>query len=266
MLELTAENFALLNGVPIGYSTPNTLIDTSSMIMKGCKGDATVLQPTCMSMVPLILDRVAKGIDDKVNKGSTMQKILFKFAYDYKRNWHRRGYETPILNKLIFSKISSLLGGRVRLVVCGGAPLSADTHQKINLCLNVNVLQGYGLTETTAAATIMDIHDLSYGRTGAPLAMLSLVNWEEGNYRVTNEPYPQGEILLGGDNISIGYYNLPDKTKEEFFEDNGVRWFRSGDIGEIHPDGVLVVIGKFNNYAVPTTGLNLILQIARKTW
>lgn len=244
VFELLSENFALLNGVPIGYSSPNTLIDTSTMIVKGGKGDATILRPTCMSIVPLILDRVAKGIEDKVSKGSPLQKMLFKFAYGYKRKWYRRGYQTPLLNKIVFSKVSLLLGGRVRFMVCGGAPLSPDTHQKINLCLNVNVYQGYGLTETTAGASFMDEHDLTFGRAGVPLSLIRLVNWEEGNYRVTNKPHPQGEILAGGDNIAFGYYNDPVKTKEDFFEEAGVRWFRTGDIGEVHPDGTVVVIGE----------------------
>jgi long-chain acyl-CoA synthetase len=156
VFELLAESVCLITGVPIGYSTPNTLIDSSTKIMKGCQGDASVLKPTCMTTVPLILDRVSKGINDKVNNGSSFQKVLFKFAYAYKAKWTRRGYSTPFLDKVIFQKVAKLMGGRVRLMISGGAPLSAETHEQIKLCLCVDMCQGYGLTETTAGAAVMD--------------------------------------------------------------------------------------------------------------
>lgn len=62
---------------------------------------------------------------------------------------------------------------------------------------------------------------------------------------MTNKPYPQGEILVGGETVSPGYYKLPGKTAEDFFDEDDKRWFKTGDIGEVHPDGVLKVIGKF---------------------
>lgn len=161
------------------------------------------------------------------------------------------------------------MGGRVRLMMSGGAPLSPDTHEQIKVCLCVDVIQGYGLTETTSGATVMDGNfnfycdllfllfifllslslytewDMRYGRVGAPTTMcdIRLVNWEEGGYRVTNKPYAQGEIIIGGDSVSSGYYKLPGKTEEEFFEEDGKRWFKTGDIGEFHGDGVLKIIG-----------------------
>lgn len=89
-------------------------------------------------------------------------------------------------------------------------------------------------------------HDLIVGRVGAPTTVcdIRLVDWEEGKYRVTDKPFPRGEILIGGDNISEGYYKLPDKTRDDFFEEDGKMWFKTGDIGEIHADGVLKIIGK----------------------
>lgn len=103
VFELLAESVCLLCGVPIGYSTPLTMIDSSSKIKKGTQGDATVLRPSCMTAVPLILDRISKGIQEKVSKGSIIAKVLFKFAYDYKIMWMRRGYETPLLNRYVRS-------------------------------------------------------------------------------------------------------------------------------------------------------------------
>lgn len=72
---------------------------------------------------------------------------------------------------------------------------------------------------------------------------MRLVTWEEGNYTVKDQPYPRGEIVIGGDNVSQGYYKMPEKTNEDFFVENKKRWFKTGDIGEIHNDGVLKIVG-----------------------
>lgn len=98
----------------------------------------------------------------------------------------------------VFKKIRALLGGRVRLMISGGAPLAPDTHAQVRLCLACDVAAGYGLTETTSCATVMDPHDRSTGRVGAPTSGtdIKLVNWEEGNYRVQNKPYPQVTFIL----------------------------------------------------------------------
>lgn len=93
---------------------------------------------------------------------------------------------------------------------------------------------------------MISVHDRSTGRVGAPTTVcdIRLENWEEAGYRVTDTPYPRGEILIGGGNVSLGYYKLPDKTKEDFFDADGKQWFRTGDIGECHPDGCLKIIGE----------------------
>ncbi|KAK7790099.1 hypothetical protein R5R35_012622 [Gryllus longicercus] len=246
VFEILAESVCLLCGVSIGYSTPLTMIDTSSKIKKGTKGDASVLKPTCLTSVPLILDRISKGISDKVSKGSPFQRALFNFAYEYRRKWMKRGFDTPLINRVVFSKSRQLVGGRVRLILSGGAPLSPDTHELIKVCLCVTVTQGYGLTETCACATVMDRHDRSTGRVGGPTTVcdIKLVDWEEGNYRVTDKPFPRGEIVIGGENISPGYFKMPEKTKEDFFDEDGKRWFRTGDIGEVQSDGVIKIIDR----------------------
>lgn len=72
-----------------------------------------------------------------------------------------------------------------------------------------------------------------------------LENWDEGNYRVTDKPNPRGEIIIGGENIAKGYYKQPEKTAQDFFDEDGRRWFRTGDIGEILPTGAMKIIGNF---------------------
>lgn len=73
---------------------------------------------------------------------------------------------------------------------------------------------------------------------------IKLVNWEEGNYLTKDEPHPRGEIHVGGDNVALGYFKMKGKTDEDFYEENGVRWFKTGDIGEVHADGVLKIIDR----------------------
>ena len=88
----------MLFGIPIGYSTPLTMTDKSSKIMRGCKGDASVLRPTIIACVPLILDRIYKNIQEKVDAGRPISKILFNLALQYKLKWSEQGYDTPIIN------------------------------------------------------------------------------------------------------------------------------------------------------------------------
>jgi len=131
-------------------------------------------------------------------------------------------------------------------LLSGGAPLSPDTHDYVRCALSLPLVQGYGLTESCACCTIMDSDENSTGRTGPPLqgVLVKLIDWDEGNYRVSDSP-PRGEVVIGGGNVATGYYKLPDKTKEDFFTDEtGRRWFRTGDIGEMAPDGTLKIVDR----------------------
>lgn len=246
VLELGAEISCLAHGTCIGYSSPLTLTDNSSKIKKGSKGDLSVLKPTLMAAVPMIMDRLYKGVWEKVNMGGSFSRALFEWAYDYKKKRIENGYTTPLLDKYIFSKVSLVLGGRVRMMLSGGAPLSEKTQRFMNICFRCPVLQGYGLTETCGAGTIQEVDDLSTGRVGAPLICneLRLRDWPEGNYTSKDKPCPRGEILLGGGNIVQGYHKMPEKTKEDFTDIDGTWYFCSGDIGQIDPDGCLRVIDR----------------------
>jgi len=247
VLELLGESMMIVWGITIGYSGTNTLTDTSTMIKRGQKGDATVLRPTIMFCVPLILDRIYKGVTDKIRKKGEFTKKLMDMCIQYKLARTNNGEITPILDKLLFSTIRNLVGGRVRAILSGGAPLASDTHDYLKTVLCCPILQGYGLTETCACASIMHIDENATGRVGPPNqnTRMKLVNWEEGNYKVTDKPFPRGEIILGGGHIASGYYKLPDKTEEEFYRDEeGWRWFKTGDIGEMHSDGTVKIIDR----------------------
>ena len=91
-------------GIPIGYSSPYTLTDNSLKVIKGEKGDISILKPTIMIAVPIILDRLYKGIRLNIkNKGEKFEKI-FNTCVQYKRKWQIRGFDTPIMNKILFKK------------------------------------------------------------------------------------------------------------------------------------------------------------------
>ena len=97
---------------------------------------------------------------------------------------------------------------------------------------------------------------------------IKLVNWEEANYRVTDKPNPRGEIHISGPTVSQGYYKQPEKTKEDFYVDEeGVRWFKTGDIGEFSSLGNLEVNSCIIcNISIGADGHTFRLSTAKKTW
>lgn len=253
ILELAAENVALAVGCAIGYGSPLTLTDTSNKIKKGTKGDASALRPTLMTAVPAILDRVRDGVHKKVDEKGGLSKRLFDLAYARRLyaingSWFGAwGLERLLWNFLVFKKVQAILGGRIRFLLSGGAPLSGDTQRFINICLGAPIGQGYGLTETCAGGTFSEHDDTSVGRVGAPLpcSYIKLINWPDGGYLITDSPMPRGEIVIGGPNVTVGYFKNEEKTNEVYKVDaNGMRWFYTGDIGQFHADGCLEIIDR----------------------
>ncbi|ONI34783.1 hypothetical protein PRUPE_1G499000 [Prunus persica] len=253
ILELAAENVMVAVGSAIGYGSPLTLIDTSSKIKKGTKGDATVLAPTVLTAVPAILDRVRDGVLNKVNAKGGLSKRLFHLAYARRLSavngsWFGAwGLEKFLWNFLVFRKVRAVLGGSIRFILSGGAPLSGDTQRFINICIGSPIGQGYGLTETCAGGTFSEFDDTSVARVGAPLpcSFIKLIDWPEGGYLKTDSPMPRGEIVIGGPNVTLGYFKNEEKTRESYkVDEKGMRWFYTGDIGQFHADGCLEIIDR----------------------
>lgn len=246
VLEMTAEISCVTYGCRIGYSSPQTLSDQSTKIKKGSKGDCSVLRPTLMAAVPEIMDRINKNVMSKVQEMSYMQKTLFTLGYKYKLEQIKRGYDAPLCNALLFRKVKKLLGGQVRMMLSGGAPLSPATQRFMNVCFCCPVGQGYGLTETCGAGTITEVADISTGRVGAPLICceIRLRDWAEGGYTSKDKPNPRGEVLIGGPNVTQGYYRHENNEGDFFVDEKGQRWFCTGDIGEFHPDGCLQIVDR----------------------
>lgn len=253
ILELAAENIIAAVGGSIGYGSPLTLTDTSSKIKRGTKGDASILRPTLMAAVPAILDRVRDGVWKKVDSAGGFSKKLFDLAYGRRLSaingsWFGAwGLEKLLWSFLVFRKVRAILGGRIRFILSGGAPLSADTQRFINICLGAPIGQGYGLTETCAGGTFSEYDDTSVGRVGAPLpcSYIKLIDWPEGGYLTSDSPMPRGEIMIGGPNVTLGYFKNDDKTQEVYkVDERGLRWFNTGDVGRFHKDGCLEIIDR----------------------
>ena len=257
VLELVCEIVCLTNGVPLAYSTPQTIADNSTAIKKGQKGDLRVLKPTIMASVPVVLERLSKTVYEKLAQTSWFKQMLFKLAYRQKLECFRQGRSTRLLDRILFKRISSaVLGGKCRLMLCGGAILSKEVHEFVQVCL-CPVLQAYGLTETAAAATTQLPNQTNTEEVGSvvPCCEIKLVDWPEGGYRATDTPNPRGEIYIGGDSITLGYYNMPEKTAEDYsYSKDGLRYFATGDIGEMLPNGSLKIIDRKKDLVKLQTG------------
>ncbi|CAF3774551.1 unnamed protein product [Rotaria sp. Silwood1] len=247
ILELCCEILVYYMGIKSGYSSPQTLTDQSTAVKQGQKGDLKVLRPHIMCCVPTILDRIHKTVNEKINQSNVFRRQLFQMAYKIKVKRLEEGLDSPYLNKLLFTRMNEMvLGGRVKTMMCGGAVLSGETQRFVQAALCVTLFQGYGLTETCAAATIADQFDTTVGRAGYPLVSceIRLVNWEEGLYHNTDKPNPRGEILIGGKVVAEGYFAGASKENVNFIEIDETRYFCTGDIGEMFPDGTLKIIDR----------------------
>ena len=169
VLEMLAEHVMLTMGIKIGYSSALTLTDTSPGVRAGDDGDISILKPIGMACVPLIMDRIYKGIQKKISQRGDVMRGLISFCIEYRNEWVERGFDTPIMNMIIFKKFRAITGGNLKMIICGGAPLAQEPQKFISTCLGAPVMQGYGLTETTATACISDSLDLELGHVGPPL-------------------------------------------------------------------------------------------------
>eukprot|EP01018_Ginkgo_biloba_P011177 Gb_21773 [translate_table: standard] len=136
IFELAAEATMIAAGCAIGYGSPLTLTDTSNKIEKGTQGDASMLGPTLMTAVPAILDLFRDGVRKKVEAKGEISKKLFDISYRRRLaaiegSWHGAwGLEKLLWDELVFKKIRAILGGHVRGLLSGGAPLSGDTQRQ----------------------------------------------------------------------------------------------------------------------------------------
>jgi len=137
----------------------------------------------------------------------------------------------------------------VKLLLSGAAPLPDFLHKFLLLVVHgASVLQGFGMTESCATATLMHLEDREGGHVGGPSPVnhIRLRDVPEMNRLHTNDP-PDGEILIGGPVVCQGYYKNEKETAKTFFEENGTMWLATGDIGSIRPDGSIKIVDRKKN-------------------
>ncbi len=193
-----------------------------------------VVKPTVMAAVPRIFEKVYNKIIEGAKQGGLKQKI-FELAIDVGKRGSRlrqagkepRGLlalELKLADRLVFSKIQGRFGGRVRYFISGSAPLSREIAEFFHAC-GILILEGYGLTETSAASFVNRPSKFAFGSVGLPMP----------GTEVKLEP-SDSEILIKSPGVMQGYHNLPDQTAEALTPEG---WLRTGDIGEIDPQGFL---------------------------
>ncbi|XP_008312348.1 long-chain-fatty-acid--CoA ligase 5 [Cynoglossus semilaevis] len=205
--------------------------------------DMKTLQPTIFPVVPRLLNRVY----DKVQSGasSAFKKWLLNFAVERKYAEVREGIirKNSLWDKLIFHKVQASLGGHVRVMVTGAAPISPTVLNFLRAALGCQIFEGYGQTECTAGCTFTTSGDATSGHVGVPLPcnVVKLVDVEEMNYFASNG---EGEVCIKGLNVFKGYLKDPEKTAEALDKDG---WLHTGDIGKWLPSGVLKIIDRKKN-------------------
>ncbi|KAB5572524.1 fatty acid activator [Coniochaeta sp. 2T2.1] len=256
ILEYVFENASIFWGSCMGYSNPKTLSDTS---VRNCKGDIREFRPSVMVGVPAVWETVKKGIIAKVNDGGPVVQKMFWGALWAKSALMGAGLPgSGALDAIVFKKIKEATGGRLKLCMNGGGPVSKETQRFISMAICPMII-GYGLTETTANGTLQSpLEWTEHSIGGMPAAVeAKLVDFPDAGYYATNKPNPQGEIWLRGPTVMDGYYQNDKETAEAMSPDG---WFKTGDIGEWDKNGHLKIIDRKKNLIKTQNGEYIALE------
>jgi long-chain acyl-CoA synthetase len=212
--------------------------------------------PTILPAVPRIFEKiynavVSGGMAKPGVAGKLFRWAMRLFEESVEARQQGRSYDSlslTLAKKLVFSKVKATLdqklGGKMRLFVSGGAPLSRKIAYFFDM-LGFEVLEGYGLTETSGGATVNPPGRYRIGTVGPPMPGCEV--------KIASD----GEILIRGPNVMKGYYNAPDATREVLEPDG---WFHSGDIGEIDPAGFVRITDRKKDIIVTAGGKNVAPQ------
>ncbi len=237
--------FALLyNGCTIGY------VENMETIAE----NMLEIRPTIVPTVPRLLEKIYARVMDNLLSSSNLKRKIFFWALEVGRVCGRRQlgkmpipgvlrFKRNLAHKLVFSKIIEKTGGRIRFFVSGAAPLSKDIAEFF-YAMGIVILEAYGLTETSPAATFNTFEALKFGTVGKPIPDVDIKIAEDG------------EILIRGPNVMKGYYKKERETEEVIKGD----WFYSGDIGYIDEEGFLVITDRKKDIIVTAGGKNVAPQ------
>ncbi|XP_066047023.1 long-chain-fatty-acid--CoA ligase 5 [Chamaea fasciata] len=205
--------------------------------------DMKTLKPTLFPVVPRLLNRVY----DKIQSGANtpLKRFLLNFSVFMKMAELKQGIirNDSIWDKLVFNKVQETMGGKVRIMVTGAAPISPSVLAFLRAALGCQIFEAYGQTECSAGSTFSMPGDWTTGHVGAPLAcnIIKLDDVEEMSYFASNN---EGEVCIKGPNVFKGYLKDPEKTAEAIDKDG---WLHTGDIGKWLPNGTLKIIDRKKN-------------------
>lgn len=204
-------------------------------------------KPTALILVPLYVETMhkkiwaeidKKGMRKKVRAAMKMSDALLKVGVDIRRK--------------IFKDIHDSFGGRLKYIVCGGAPLRPELIKDFD-SFGINICEGYGITE---CSPLISCNPLGYKKIGS--AGLK-VNSIEVRIDKVHEEDKTGEIVVKGNNVMLGYYNNPQATIEVFTREKDEKggWFKTGDIGYMDKDGFIFITGRKKNVIILSNGKNV---------
>ncbi|XP_054647196.1 long-chain-fatty-acid--CoA ligase 1-like isoform X2 [Dunckerocampus dactyliophorus] len=231
MFERVVQGVMIVLGARIGYFQGDIRL---------LMDDLSTLKPTVFPVVPRLLNRMYDKIFGQAN--TPMKRWFLDFAYSKKEAEMSRGImrRNSIWDRLVFKKVQATVGGRVRLMITGAAPISPTVLTFLRAALGCQFYEGYGQTECTAGCTMTTPGDWTAGHVGAPLPCnnIKLVDVAEMKYLAVNG---EGEVCVKGPNVFLGYLNDPEKTAETIDADG---WLHTGDIGKWLPNGTLQIVDR----------------------
>ncbi|MGA1597964.1 MAG: AMP-dependent synthetase/ligase [bacterium] len=205
--------------------------------------ELSIVKPTVFFAVPRVYNRIYDRLRAQMQEKPAPIRALF-YAGLARAKREREGEVLGGLDKLllglarkiIFSKVQQRFGGNLKMAVSGASALSAEVAEFVN-DLGIDVYEGYGLSENTAALTVNYRGNRKFGTVGKPLPGVRV----EIDRSVEGSVEGDGEVIAYGDNVMLGYHNLPDKTREVLMPDGGLR---TGDLGRFDEDGYLYITGR----------------------
>jgi long-chain acyl-CoA synthetase len=214
--------------------------------------DVQIIKPTHLPSVPRIFEKIHTAATAKAEDAGGAKAKLFHWAVGVGREVRRRedrgGHPGLILkaqyalaDRLVLHRIRDLFGGHLKLALTGAAPIDTEILEFFHAA-GIWVLEGYGMTETSAVESVNTIPEHRFGTVGKPLPICEV--------RIAED----GEVLMRGPNVFKGYYRNEEATRETLSDDG---WVHSGDLGELDEEGYLSITGRKKDLIITSSGKNI---------